>query len=198
MALPGYNIQSLFRVLPQHTVSLRCAKALELPQNGFLRGNQYLKLCQALGKSAHFLYDLDSLFGGNLRACIKDDESVQSFLASAGLGNDFGLYCGQLEQELTTLIAKLINADLPENLRPLKMFLNGLGEKSLWKHDQWRKARTAAMTALSRHRGDMVPVASLSVVESIEGRLAQILTALSAKNIHDSLVKTRFEEVPAL
>ena len=38
--MPGYNIQSLFRVLPQHTVALRCAKALELPQNGFLRGNQ--------------------------------------------------------------------------------------------------------------------------------------------------------------
>ena len=26
--------------LPQHTVALTCAKALELPQNGFLRGNQ--------------------------------------------------------------------------------------------------------------------------------------------------------------
>ena len=35
---PGYNIQSLFRILPQHTVALRCAKSLELPQNGFLRG----------------------------------------------------------------------------------------------------------------------------------------------------------------
>ena len=39
---PGYNIQSLFRILPQHTVALRCAKSLELPQNGFLRGNQRL------------------------------------------------------------------------------------------------------------------------------------------------------------
>ena len=37
---PGYNIQSLFRILPQHTVALRCAESLELPQNGFLRGNQ--------------------------------------------------------------------------------------------------------------------------------------------------------------
>ena len=37
---PGYNIQPLFRILPQHTVALRCAKPLELPQNGFLRGNQ--------------------------------------------------------------------------------------------------------------------------------------------------------------
>ena len=40
---PGYNIQSLFRILPQHTVALRCAKSLELPQNGFLRGNQTIR-----------------------------------------------------------------------------------------------------------------------------------------------------------
>ena len=38
---PGYNIQPLFRILPQHTVALKCTKALELPQTGFLRGNQY-------------------------------------------------------------------------------------------------------------------------------------------------------------
>ena len=37
---PGYNIQSLFRILAQHTVALRCAESLELPQNGFLQGNQ--------------------------------------------------------------------------------------------------------------------------------------------------------------
>ena len=42
---PGYNIQSLFRILPQHTVALRCAKSLELPQNGFLRGNQASTRC---------------------------------------------------------------------------------------------------------------------------------------------------------
>ena len=35
---PGYNIQSLFRTLPQHTVARRCAKSLELPQNGFYEG----------------------------------------------------------------------------------------------------------------------------------------------------------------
>ena len=29
-----------YRILPQHTVALRRAKSLELPQNGFLRGNQ--------------------------------------------------------------------------------------------------------------------------------------------------------------
>ena len=42
---PEYNIQPLFRILPQHTVALRCAKTLELPQNGFLRGNQSCGSC---------------------------------------------------------------------------------------------------------------------------------------------------------
>ena len=88
-------------------VSVAGAGSCIIDAGGDEEVNQYLKLCQSLGKNAHFLYDLDSLFGGNLRACIKDDESVQGFLASAGLGNDFGKYCGQLEQELTQLIDKL-------------------------------------------------------------------------------------------
>ena len=46
---PGYNIQSLFRILPQHTVALRCAKSLELPQNGLLRGNQ--RFCAIISAS---------------------------------------------------------------------------------------------------------------------------------------------------
>ena len=82
-------------VMEARGVSVAGAGSCIIDAGGAEEVNQYLKLCQALGKSAHFLYDLDSLFGGNLRACIKDDESVQSFLASAGLGNDFGLYCGQ-------------------------------------------------------------------------------------------------------
>ena len=32
--------------------------------------NNYLKLCEGLGKKAHFVYDLDSLFIGQLRSCI--------------------------------------------------------------------------------------------------------------------------------
>ena len=146
--------------------------------------NQYVKLCQGLGKSAHFLYDLDSLFSGNLRACIKDDESVQSFLASAGLGNDLGTYCGQLERALTCLITKLIDAHLPENLLPLGSFLSALGEKSEWKPKQWKRARTAVMTAISRYKEDIASVVSLATVEDVEGRRAMIVSALKEKNIH--------------
>lgn len=165
-------------------VSVAGAGSCIIDAGGDEEVNQYLKLCQSLGKNAHFLYDLDSLFGGNLRSCIKDDESVQGILASLGLGNDFGKYCGQLEQELTQLIDRLVNTDLPVNLRPLSVFLNDLGERSQWRQEHWRKARTATMTAISRHREDVASIVSPSVVESIEGRRTQILAALSAKNIH--------------
>lgn len=165
-------------------VSVSGAGSCIIDVGGSDQVNQYVKLCQGLGKSAHFLYDLDSLFSGNLRACIKDDESVQSFLASAGLGNDFGKYCGQLEQELTGLITKLIGTDLPESLHRLGGFLHSLGEKSQWKPDQWKKARSAVMTAISRYRADIASVVSLSVVEDVEGRRAKIITTLNEKNIH--------------
>ena len=146
--------------------------------------NHYFKLCQGLGKTAYFLYDLDSIFSGNLRECIKDDESIQSFLASAGLGSDFAKYCGLLEKDLTGLIAQLLAIELSENLYPLGIFLKGLGEKNQWKPDQWKRARTAVMTAISRHRADIASVVPPQALEDVEGRRNQILTALKEKNIH--------------
>ena len=171
-------------LMSAHFVSVAEAGSCIIDAGGAEEVNHYFRLCQSLGKTAHFLYDLDSLFSGNLRGCIKDDESVQSFLASAGLGNDLGKYCGLLEKELTGLIDNLVGADLPKNLHSLGTFLTGLGERSQWKPEQWRKARTAAMTGISRYRSDIASVVSLPVVEDVEGRLAKIISALNEKNIH--------------
>ena len=165
-------------------VSVAGAGSCIIDSGGAEEVNQYLRLCQGLGKEAHFLYDLDSLFSGNLRACIKTDQSVQSFLASAGLGSDFGGYCGQLERELSLLIEQLLVETLPDGLIRLGVFLQGLGKKTEWKSDQWRKARTAVMTAMSRHREDLVSVVSLQKVVNMEGRRDQILNALNGKNVH--------------
>ena len=41
--------------------------------------NKFFELCQAFGKQAHFLYDLDSLFTGTLRSCLRADQSVAIF-----------------------------------------------------------------------------------------------------------------------
>ena len=146
--------------------------------------NQYLELCRGLRKHAHFLYDLDSLFRGNLRGCIQDDESIQSFLLYAGLGDDFGKYFGELERKLTCLIDRLLNVPLPPSLSHLGEFLNNLLDSSESKQKFLLKARTAVMTAISRHREDILLVVSQSMMEDIEGRRDQILNALDEKNIH--------------
>ena len=144
--------------------------------------NQYLRLCQGLGKQAHFLYDLDSLFHGNLRSCIKEDQSVQSFLAFAGLGSDFAGYCGDLDGVLTDVIKKLLVAHLPPRLIRLGDYLNNFGNLP-WEPGKWARARTAVMTAISRYKEDMVSILEPEVA-NVEGRLQQIVKTLREKNIY--------------
>ena len=167
-----------------HGTSVAAAGSCIIDAGGVEQVNHYLKLCQGLGKAAHFVYDLDSLFSGNLGLCVRDDESIKSFLASTGLGNDFIQYRGQLEQKLTCLIDQLLNKSLLSGLKQLENFLKDLGDRTNWKQEQWAKARTAVMTAISLHREDIVSVVSRQLVVDIEGRRDQILNALNAKNVH--------------
>ena len=146
--------------------------------------NHYLKLCKELGKDAHFLYDLDSLFSGNLRSCIKDDDIIGSFLVSTGLGNNIAKYCGELDKRLTYLVDRLLTASLTGRLTRLGGFLQGLGKRDQWEKGQWAKARIAVMTAISRYREDVASAVSNEDVADIEGRLGQIVAALKEKNIH--------------
>ena len=165
-------------------VSVAGAGSCIIDAGGSEEVNQYLKLCQGLGKTAHFVYDLDSLFSGNLGACVSNDETIQSFLVSAGLGNDLGKYCGQLKRSLTSLIDRLLDVSLPPSLCDFERLLKNLGQRNEWKHEHWAKVRTAAMTAISLHRDDIVSAVSQQLVADIEGRRDQILNALNQKNIH--------------
>ena len=163
-------------------VSVASAGSCIIDAGGVEEVNKYLKLCQGLGKTAHFLYDLDSIFRGTLRACIRNDETIQNFLANAGLGTDFENYCGQLEQRLSKLADELLDATLPSGLEGLGAFLKGLGPKVQW-GKKWAKARTAIMTAISLHREDMLTVTTPQTLEDIEGHRRQILKALREKNV---------------
>jgi len=112
-------------------VSVAGAGSCIIDAGGCEEVNKYLELCLAFGKSAHFVYDLDSLFGGNLRACVRADGSVQSFLITAGVGNDFGKYCGELESKLTKMIDQILAAPaVPPSLTRLLEFLRKLGERA--------------------------------------------------------------------
>jgi len=166
-------------------VSVAGAGSCIIDAGGCEEVNKYLDLCFAFGKTAHFLYDLDSLFRGNLRGCVKSDGSIQSFLVAAGVGDDFGKYCGELERKLTRLIDQLLSLSvIPPSLDPLVDFLRMLGPKSDWDKERWAKARVSVTTAISRQRADVSSATGDVNVADVEGRLRQIVAALKQKNIH--------------
>lgn len=165
-------------------VSVAGAGSCIIDAGGCEEVNRYLELCGALGKQAHFLYDLDSLFNGNLKSCVKDDGSVQSFLATAGVGNDFGKYCGELEAKLTDPIDRMTAVNpVPPELAQLVEYLKSLGARAGWDKKKWAKARVAVMTGMSRHRTAVASVISEADVQDVEGRLNKIVAALRQKNV---------------
>ena len=147
--------------------------------------NHYLKLCQGLGKEAHFIYDMDSLFRGQLRSCISDDQSIRSFLASAGVGSDLGKYVGELHTRLTELIDNMLKTPLNDQLETVGNFFGKLGpDRKNWNKDQLAKARVATMTVISQYRNNIVSIVSQHTIEEIEGQWQKILSILAKKNIH--------------
>jgi hypothetical protein len=165
-------------------VSIAGAGSCIIDASGCEEVNSYLELCRAFGKCAYFLYDLDSLFGGNLRSCIQNDQSVVSFLAATGVGNDFAKYCGELDAKLTEAIDRVIAETSLIQLEPLVTFLKELGDRKSWDKQSWKKARVAIVTAVSRSRSDLVAVLGLKIVQEIEGRIRLIVTALKVRKIN--------------
>ena len=166
-------------------VSAAAAGSCIIDCGGVEEVTHYLTLCRALGKKAHFVYDLDSLFTGRLRSCIGDDNSIRSLLASAGVGGPFASYVGKLDQLLTDLIDALLTRSLDGDLEPLDRYLGQFGpNRKEWKKDQLAKARVAVMTAIDSNRAAIVSEVSQDAVEDIEGRWGMILATLVDKNIH--------------
>ena len=153
--------------------------------------NDFLKLCNGLGKQAHFLYDLDSLFSGRLRDRIRCDESIRRFLIEAGHGVELDRYCGDLEARLTDLIDDLLAKPTQDFLQPLVQLLRTFGAtRSKWNKSCLPKARTAVVTALSWHKEDINVMDCTGVIPSknavldIWAHVEQIAGALRNSNIH--------------
>ena len=178
------DAQMVTALMEARGVAVEAAGSCIIDAGGSEEVNHYLHLCRGLGKNAHFLYDLDSLFRGRLRSCIKGDETVQGFLATAGLGNDFAKYCGELDRKLTAVIDAILAASLPDDLLAMQCYLRSLGDRNTWDKPQFSQARPAVMTAISRHRDEMASTATPTVISDVEGRLGQIVDLLGKKNIH--------------
>ena len=166
-------------------VSVAAAGSCIIDCGGVEEVNDYLTLCQGLGKKAHFVYDLDSVFEGRLRSRVKDDDSVRDLLAAAGVGLDFSKYVGEMCQFLNALIDLLPDKSLDGHLDGLRRLFKKLGQnRKEWESGQRAKAWTATMTAISLHRDTIVSKVPARTVQTIEGRWQKILELLTAKNIH--------------
>ena len=166
-------------------VSIPGAGSCIVDAGGSQELNHYLELCKGLGKQAHFVYDLDSLFSGKLRMRLRDEESIRGFLVNAGHGANLDRYCGQLEQTLTEIVDKILASPAPDSLEPLAEFLSELGPtRNQWAQGDLAKARTAVMTAISLYREELASVVSVADILDIEGRLNEIVTALRENNIY--------------
>ena len=166
-------------------VSVAGAGSCIIDAGGSGEVSHYLELCKGLGKEAHFLYDLDSLFRGHLRSRIKNDESIRLQMAKAGHGKNLDTYCGNLERKLTDMIDRIRENTVPSNLETLVKYLQSFGpHRSNWDKQNLRRARTAVVTAISRYRQDMVSVLSEEEVSDIEGHVEAIVAVLKERNIH--------------
>ena len=165
-------------------VSVAGAGSCIIDVGGCEEVNHYLELCMAFGKKAYFLYDLDSLFMGNLRGCVKEDGSIQHFLATVGVANDFSRYCGELDRKLTNIIDKLLSvASVPSALAPQVDLLKNEGPRGQWVPHFLDRARVLILTAINIDRETILSVVPKTDLVEIEGRLNQIVTALKQKNI---------------
>ena len=165
-------------------VSAAGAGSCIIDAGGLEEVNKYLDLCLGLGKQAYFIYDLDSLFKGKLRACIGDDHSIQNFLALAGVAPDIGSAVSRLERDTRRLIETLRQQILTGRLTGLQQFFDSLDDAGQWGDEGWPRARLAAMVAISRYREDMVNATSENEITNIEGLRDQILRSLKERNIN--------------
>ena len=175
--------QLLEAMLRTEGVSIAASGSCLIDAGGRDEVTYYLQLCNGMGKKAHFIYDLDSLFGGNLRSCIRNDHEIQGFLVDAGLGNDFAEYFSALQRKLTNLIDRLLGCETPSSLKPLVDFLRKFGEQANWNHSTWAKARSATISAISRYNDDMKSLYEAGV-KDVEGRIRRIVEVLAGRRIH--------------
>ena len=178
------DAQIMSALMEARGVAVEAAGSCIIDAGGSSEVNHYLQLCRSLGKNAHFLYDLDSLFRGRLRSCIKDDDTVQGLLATAGMGNDFPKYCGELDRKLTDVVDQIMATTLPDELITLGSRLESLGNRNEWNNPEWSQARPAVLTAISLHRDAMASVVPSADIAVVEGRLNQIVGLLEKINIH--------------
>lgn len=178
------DAQIVEAIQERREVSISGAGSCIIDAGGCEEVNKYVELCRHLNKSAYFLFDLDSLFHGNLRQCVKTDECVSDFLADLGVGTDFGKYCGELDRVLTNLVndVRKYKGNSSEVLE-LKSYIEGLVVNGELKDKNLAKCRIAVITDIASRKSFLTTELSKTSINDAEGRLKKIIEILKDKNI---------------
>jgi AAA ATPase domain len=174
------DAQLIEAIQERRKASITAAGSCLIDVGGCEEVTKYVELCRHYGKTAHFLFDLDSLFLGSLRQCLRADGSIAEFLAALGLGADFNGYCGNLDSVLTTAIKAVEAAADPEGMvAALQAYFRALPDDP----KKLARQRVAVLVELAVSQDGLLPILGEHLIADIKGRLRQIQTVLRHKQI---------------
>lgn len=174
------DAQLIEAIQERRQMSITAAGSCLIDVGGCEEVTKYLQLCRHYGKDAYFLFDLDSIFTGSLRQCLRNDGTITEFLANLGLGADFAGYCGALDRELTTAVKAIESAaDAQGAVATLQAYFKTLSEGP----KRLARQRTAVLVEIAANRQVLLSVLTSESIANIEGRLRQIQAALQQKHI---------------
>lgn len=105
-------------------------------------------------------------------------------MAALGVGPDFGKYCGQLDRCLTDAVNAIrAVGGCGSTISELKAFIESLVQDGELANKQLARARVAVLIDLAGRRSMVTAAIGEALASDIEGRLAQIINLLSAKNV---------------
>lgn len=174
------DAQLIEAIQERRKASITAAGSCLIDVGGCEEVTKYIELCRHYGKEAYFLFDLDSLFLGSLRQCVREDGLIVEFLAGLGLGADFANYCGALDRELTTAVRAIETA---KNAQGVVAALQTYFGTLLQDAKKLARQRVAVLVEMAANRNTLLPVLTGQLIADIEGRLHQVQAALEKKHI---------------
>jgi hypothetical protein len=175
------DAQLIEAIQQRRRASITAAGSCLIDVGGCEEVTKYVELCRHYGKEGFFLFDLDSLFLGSLRQCLRDDGTIGAFLAKLGLGGDFASYCGALDRELTKAVREIESTENAQGVvADLQTYFGTLSQDA----KRLARQRVAVLVEVSGSRDVLLPILTPELVADIEGRLNQIQAALRLKHVY--------------
>lgn len=171
------TVTSLQRALGRNS---EAAGSCVIPCDGKHDAGRYLLLCNALGKNAMFVFDLDALFDRRLRIGAAQSPDLVDRIAATGHGR-YDELAGKLQRSLSDSIdAFQAMANVPPSLHDLQTFLaTHSGKENL------EKRRVAMLVAMSEKMPDLKSCSGLSShISQANGYLRAVLDHLASVGVH--------------